>query len=340
MEGDVDQERFDELAKKVFDGTSRRRVLGGALASAVGAGVAAVSGIAAKGTKGKGKGRSKKGKGKQAGAEFTCTAANANFESCAAVTCAVDADCSDVGCFAGCNAALDCGDDPGNTDGACPPGSCCASTPAGTNDPSCIDVITQITSGEGGFCGDLGGEGVCRRCPEGTRCSQDPFTFEIRCVCNAATCDGCCISNAGFSGDDQCIANGSGQRIASPNPDFDGEFVCGTGGGVCQDCGNAFSGCCTSTGVCAGGEAALECGSNGTICANCTTTGATCVSQTCTGGTTTTTAGPGTTTTTAVPCVAPKKACATATGTICCGRKKKCQNAGTANAKCKKKKRK
>jgi hypothetical protein len=338
----LDHERFDALAKKVFDGTSRRRVLGGALASAVGAGVAAVSGIAAKGTKGKGKGRSKKGKGKQAGAEFTCTAGNANFELCTDVGCAVDQDCIDVGCGATCGDLFAgvCGNSADDTTpGACPQGSCCASTPAGTNDPSCIDAITQITGGVGGFCGDTDGEGVCRRCPEGTRCSQDPFG-DIRCLCNAATCDGCCIDNGATGDDDQCIANGSGQRIASPNPQFDGQFVCGTGGGFCQGCGNAFSGCCTSTGVCSGGEAALECGSNGVICANCTTTGATCVSQTCTGGTTTTTAGPGTTTTTAVPCVAPKKACATATGTICCGKKKKCQNPGTADAKCKKKKRK
>ena len=117
----MDQERFDELAKKVFDTSSRRRVLGGALAGLFGATAAKVADVAAKG-KGKGKGagaEQHKGKGKGAGAEqhkgkgkgknrkgkakgeFTCTAANANFEFCFDVPCATDADCFAVGCNGG-----------------------------------------------------------------------------------------------------------------------------------------------------------------------------------------------------------------------------------------------
>jgi hypothetical protein len=299
----MDQERFDELAKKVFDSSSRRRVLGGALASALGAGVAAVSGIAAKGNKGKG--RSKKGKGKKAGAEFVCTADNAN----------------DV----------------------CDNDSCCASTPAG-NGPICVTFGTQA-SGTQQFCGNLNdGSGVCRRCPAGTVCSLDADN-ELRCICTPGSCaNGCCINNDNDDLDDECITpNGFGQAVNSVNPDFDGAFVCGTGGSECNVCsdGTIFSGCCTATGACTAGESAAECGSNGEVCEDCRLLGpnATCSSQTCVGGTTTTTAGPTTTTTTtAATCPAGKTACPTATGLLCCGKKKRCRNSGTADAKCKKKK--
>ena len=37
---------------------------------------------------------------------------------------------------------------------------------------------------------------------------------------------------------------------------FDGRFVCGTAGAFCQDCGSAFTGCCTENGECVGGETA------------------------------------------------------------------------------------
>ncbi len=311
----MDQERFDNLAKKVFDSSSRRRVLGGALASALGAGVAAVSGIAAKGSKGKGKGRSKKGKGKQAGAEFTCTAANAN--------------------------------DPGQG-GCSDPDSCCASTPAGNN-PICITVGTQA-SGTQQFCGKLNnagpgdqGSGVCRTCPPGTVCSLDA-DGEIRCICTPGTCpNGCCINNDLTDEDDECVQNGSGQAVNSVNPNFDGAFVCGHGGAECNVCslGTIFSGCCSATGACTAGTTAAQCGSNGEICEDCRALGpdANCASQTCIGGTTTTTAGPTTTTTTtAATCPAGKKPCPTATGLLCCGKKKRCRNSGTADAKCKKKK--
>ena len=224
--------------------------------------------------------------------------------------------------------------------------------------PSCVDLISQIMGGEGGICGNLDGEGVCRTCPPGTHCRQDPVTFEIRCVCDVSTCPkGCCINNSGFSNNDQCIPNGNGARVTSANPAYDGQFVCGTAGAFCQAVGNAFSGCCNEVGVGVGGTAALECGSNGTICKDCTQSGpnGVCTSQTCVGGATTTTAAPSTTTaapttTTSPPCSATCTGCCDITGfppmpnakstcgvngvaCVACGGKQKCTGKGTCKKK-------
>jgi len=270
----MEQDRFDDLAKKVFSGSSRRRVLGGAIASVLGAGVAAVAGTDAK----KGKGKAKKGKAK---GEFTCTA--------------------------------------GNAFGACGPTACCASTPAG-NAPACVEESVQAgsqTCGAGGT--------VCSTCPTGTRCSGAPL---FRCVCDPATCDGCCIDNSGTGDNDQCIANGSGAPVNSPNPFYDGSFVCGTGGSFCNPCsfGTVLAGCCTSTGACSAGTSNANCGSNGELCQTCQNDSSCGIDQACTGGTTTTTPAP----TTAPPCGFtkggnPKVTC----GTACCGPKRGCNGAGT-----------
>jgi len=354
----MDQERFDELARKVFDSSSRRRVLGGALAGLFGATAAKVADAAGKG---KGKSAHKKGKHKKGKAkgEFTCTAANANNTFCDNVACTPgatgDQQCADVGCGTGPGgsaAAGDCnvvfGDCSGNgqggnltTNNACPPGTCCNSTAAGVANPSCVDLVSQETGGVEGLCGDLGGEGVCRKCPAGTHCRPDFVTGVLRCICDVTTCpDGCCISNSATDDDDQCIANGTGKRVSSTNPAFDGEFVCGTGGAFCDDCGSFFSGCCNVAGQCVNGEAALECGSNGVICQNCTDLGpdATCASQTCVGGTTTTTSTTGTTGTTGTTSTSTTTACAgklCSSGT-CCPNNKKCKSGGGCKKKHKK----
>ena len=61
----MDQERFDELAKKVFDASSRRRVLGGALASVFGAGSPRWP-MSRRRARAKARGKHKKGKAKGA----------------------------------------------------------------------------------------------------------------------------------------------------------------------------------------------------------------------------------------------------------------------------------
>jgi hypothetical protein len=291
----MEQDRFDDLAKKVFSGSSRRRVIGGALASALGVGVAAVTGADAKNKKAKAQGKNKKGRAK---GEFTCTAANAN-----------------VPALGGCAS----------------PTACCSSTPAG-NGPACVEAAVQTGSQT---CGDpaLAGAGVCRTCPTGTRCSGAPL---FRCVCDPTTCEGCCIDNAAIGENDQCIANGSGAPVNSPNPDYDGSFVCGTGGSICNVCsvGTLFAGCCTASGACSAGTSNANCGSNGELCETCQNDSECGIDQACTGGTTTTTPAP----TTAPPCGFtkggnPKVTC----GTACCGPKRGCNGDGT---KCGKKKKK
>jgi len=294
----MEQDRFDELAKKVFSGNSRRRVVGGALASVVGAGIAAVTGVSAKNDKkGKAKAQGKKGKGRAKG-EFTCTAANAN--------------------------------NPG-LGGCANPLSCCASTPGGVG-PQCVDFGLQAG---GSLCGNPGtGVGVCRTCPTGTRCSGFPL---FRCVCDSTSCaNGCCINNIGLPGtpSDTCVANGSGAPVSSANPQFDGSFVCGSGGGQCSVCsvGTLFAGCCTSTGACSGGTSNAACGGGGQLCTTCENDSSCGVDQACTGGTTTTTVAP---TTTIAPCPTDTPVrCGTGTTAVCCT---KCNNKNTG---CKKKKRK
>jgi hypothetical protein len=233
----MDQKRFDNLTRTLASGSSRRKVLGGALAGVIGAGIAAVSGTAAKGKKNR-----KKGNGR-AGAEFTCTAANANV--------------------------------------VCDNQSCCASTAGGLG-PICVTEGTQ-RSGTQQFCGDKNdGSGVCRTCPPGTVCSEDADN-EIRCICTPSTCPtGCCINNDLTDEDDECVQNGSGAPVNSVNPDFDGNSVCGFGGSECTICsiGTIFAGCCTPTGACNAGTTGISCGSGGGLCEACPA-GSNCINQTC-----------------------------------------------------------
>jgi len=347
----MEQDRFDQLAKKVFSSSSRRRVVGGAIASVVGAGVAAVTGASAKGDKGKAKGENKKakgenkkGKGKTRG-EFLCTAANANTNvACNTVTCSTSQDCVAAGCNPPfCVGGVCAGG--GNTNTACPAGSCCLTTPAGSG-RTCVTAGLQTGTQT---CGDpaAGGGGVCRTCPAGTRCSGETgnANTRFRCICDSVTCgNGCCIQNTGTTAD-QCVQNGTGSLINSSNPAFNGASVCGTGGGTCNLCstpgGLTFRGCCGATGTCEQGTSTPNCGTNGNVCTNCSTQNAasTCVAQACTVVPTTaapTTAAPTTAapTTTIAPCAAGTVRCGTAVPAVCC---KKCNGKNTG---CKKKRRK
>jgi hypothetical protein len=279
----MDHERFDELAKTLSSGASRRKMIGGAIAGLVGAGVAKVSGTDAKGKKKNGK--------RKAGKEATCTP------------------------------------------NPCPAGSCCSPTPPGSG-VSCTDIITQITTGT--ICGDANGEGVCRTCPEGTRCALDPVTGDLSCVCSRATCaTGCCIPGA-FIGqrDDVCVQNGSGNPVNLPFP-FNGVFVCGTGGGVCNICSDVFgprrTGCCDANGACRVGTENIACGAGGQTCATCQNDSTCGVDQACTGATTTTT------TTTAGPCADGRPRCTTGGLSVCCEAKFVCTGSGCVRKKKKKK---
>ncbi|MCC7023665.1 MAG: hypothetical protein IT338_12625 [Thermomicrobiales bacterium] len=237
----MDHERFDELAKTLSSGASRRKMIGGAIAGLVGAGVAKVSGVDAKGKKKSGK--------RKAGAEFTCTAANAAT--------------------------------------ACPGPFCCSSTPGGVG-PACVPTAGQAG---GTVCGAAGD--VCRNCPAGTVCGGAANGF--RCVCTPASCGGgCCIDNRGTGPggtdlDDQCIQNGNGAPVNSPNGFYDGEYVCGTQGGLCTVCGfgTVIGGCCDATGACRSGTTGANCGNSGQICLQCdAAAGEECgIDQTCSGRT-------------------------------------------------------
>jgi hypothetical protein len=239
----MDQKRFDNLTRTLASGSSRRKVLGGALAG-IGAGLASLTGIAAQGKK------RKKRKGR-VGAEFTCSATNAN------------------------NPALG---------GCSDPDSCCASTAGGLG-PICVTEGTQL-SGTQQFCGKLGnpnrGSGVCRTCPPGTVCSLDSDN-ELRWIAPPTTGPtGCWNTNDLTDQDDTCVPNGSGAPVNSVNPQFDGNSVCGFGGSECTVCslGTIFAGCCTATGACNAGTTGISCGSGGRLCEACTA-GNNCINQTC-----------------------------------------------------------
>jgi len=283
----MEQDRFDALAKQVFASSSRRRVLGGALASALGVGVAAVTGADAKNKKAKAQGA--KGKGKTKG-EFTCTAANAN-----------------VPAQGGCQAA-----------------ECCQSTPAGNN-ATCIGILSQINTQT---CGNTAGQGVCRTCPVGTKCGLR--NGALVCICDSSTCaNGCCIPGAAAGQDEVCVQNGSGAAVNSANPAFDGQFVCGTAGSVCNTCGDTlFNGCCTATGACTIGTNNTNCGNTGQLCQTCLNDSTCGPDQACTGGTTTTTTSSPTTTACA------GKVC---DGGVCCPTNKRCPKSGSTQCRRKKK---
>jgi hypothetical protein len=288
----MDQERFDELAKKVFDTSSRRRVLGGAIAGILGASAAKVADVAGKG-KGKGKGKGagaehKKGKGKGAGAEHhngKGKGAGAEHHNGKGKGAGKDSVCAG-----------------NNNAGGCPAGTCCL--PDANPNDTCVTLQTQQNLGNvkrDGPCGDVAGNNRrCRICPPGTYCTGDNGnnndTTNRKCKCDNVSCPvGCC----------QAIGNGN--------------YVCITtnGAGAVQENGNIYcvppgpnratlnqstcnnvnesggtNGCCDDTGHGRPGNTPEQCGSAGRICQNCRLTDPTaqCTGQTCPGVTTTTTA--------------------------------------------------
>lgn len=161
----------------------------------------------------------------------------------------------------------------------CPGTRCCRSRP-GSQNPTCEDPSNLLGTDTCGGPGE-----ICRTCPPGTHCGFIAGVF--KCVCDSSSCpDGCCINNFG-AGDDQCHVNGSGV-VESSNPAFDGRFVCGVGGSICQLCSipgvdPLLQGCCTEDGVCRTGIQSNFCGNSGEICDSCPEGQECGIDQTCTG---------------------------------------------------------
>jgi len=237
----MEQDRFDELAKKVFSGSSRRRVVGGALASVVGAGIAAVTGTSAKNAKGK----AKKGKGKAKG-EFTCTAANANDplaggcgpqECCQSTPAGNNATC--VGTFAQLNSQT-CGDATGQ--GVCR--TCPTGTKCGIRNGALACICDSSTCATGccvpGF--NPGDDEVCVQNGSGApvNSSNPDFDGTIVCGTSGSVCNIC--GDTFFSG--CCTATGAcNAGLNNAN--------CGTGGALCQTCINDST--CGIDQACTGG---------------------------------------------------------------------------------------
>jgi len=297
----MEQDRFDALAKKVFDGGSRRRVIGGALASVLGVGVAAVAGTDAKNKKAKAQGKTKKGKAK---GEFVCAGDNSG------------------------------GAIPTNP---CVPGSCCQSTPAGVLAPGCIPAAQQ--SGSGVIGDQPGGNGVCKTCPAGTlgdiatgRCVCSGVSCPDGCCIDNSLFSGSdqCIANGSGAPVNSVNTNVDGAFVCGV-----GGVTCEADSSFCGY--TLFSGCCTANGACSAGTSNSACGSGGGLCETCQNDSSCGIDQACTGGTTTPSP---TTTTTVAPCPVdkngnPKIRC----GNTCCGRKQECKTADDGTQRCKRKKR-
>jgi len=294
----MEQDRFDALAKKVFDGSSRRRVIGGALASVLGVGVAAVAGTDAKN---KGKAQSKKGKGKAKG-EFVCSGSNFPVPT---IT------------------------------NPCPVGSCCQSTPAGVSQPGCIPAAQQSASGVVGDAGN--GNGVCITCPAGTqgdpvtgRCVCSALSCPDGCCIDNTGFSSTdqCIANGSGAPVNSVNPNIDGNYVCGT-----GGVSCLADSSICS-VGTLFSGCCSAQGFCVAGTSNNACGSGGELCEVCQNDSSCGIDQACTGGTTTTT----TTTTAAPACTGNKVQCGTGAGAVCCGPKRKCKDEGNGTFRCGKKK--
>ena len=255
----MDQERFDQLARTLVSGSSRRRVLGGAIAGLFGASVATVAGIEAKSKKKRHRKGAKHKKKGRVRAASTCSAADI-------LTCSL-----------------------------IPGGACCNPT----DDPalSCVSIAEQDAQAAGkqpGICGST--NDTCFTCPTGTYCAGAPGTRY--CACDADSCgEGNCCAFVGGDFGFQCIANGSGTRaddgefycgvgggdvIGTPPPPAPGP-----GSDTCNQCSvgtGLFSGCCTDDGFCNSGTTGNNCGSGGNACAVCENGGECGLDQTCTGG--------------------------------------------------------
>lgn len=234
----MEQDRFDDLAKKVFSGSSRRRVIGGALASVVGAGVAAVTGVDAK----KGKGKAKKGKAK---GEFVCTAANAAGECGANACCATTPAGNGPSCVnVGVQANSDfCGDPAAGGAGVCrkcPAGTRCSGFPN-------FLCVCDPTSCSDGCCipaGSIGNDDdICVKNGSGEPVNTDDPFFSGAYVCGVggSTCNVCSVGTL-FSG---CCTPTGACSAGTANA------ACGSNGQTCEVCQNDST--CGIDQACTGG---------------------------------------------------------------------------------------
>ena len=243
----MEQDRFDDLVKQVFAGSSRRRVVGGAIASVVGAGFAAVTGVEAK----KGKAKAKKGKAK---GEFVCTAANANDPL-----------------QGGCPPGSCCQSTPAGNNAAC----VAAGVQAGSQ--TCGDPTAKPAGG--GVCRTCPTGTRCSGAPD-FRCVCDPTTCSNGCCIPGFTAadDDVCVANGSGAPVSSSNPDYDGTFVCG---------TAGSICTVCSIGGTLFSGCCTASGACSGGTSNANCGSNGQLCETCQNDAECGVDQACTGGTTT-----------------------------------------------------
>jgi len=287
----MEQDRFDALAKKVFDGSSRRRVIGGALASVLGVGVAAVAGTDAKNKKAKAQGKKGKAKG-----EFVCTAANANV-FCPAGSCcqSTPGGVSEPSCipFAQQIQGGVVGDQP-NGNGVC------RTCPTGTfGDPVSGRCVCTATSCANGCCIDntaFGADDQCIANGSGAPVNSVNTNVDGFYVCgiNGVSCE----AGSSFCGD--TIFNGccSAQGFCTSGTS---NANCGSSGNLCETCQNDSS--CGIDQACTGGTT--------------TTTTTTTAAPACTGNKVQCGTGAG------AVCCGPKRKCKDeGNGTFRCGKKK------------------
>ena len=275
----MDQERFDELAKTVFETSSRRRVLGGALAGLFGATAARVADVTAKG---KGK-KHKKGKGKVR-KQAVCLPFDCPPGSCCQDTPpGNDISCIPLGSLDGTGTCYDPGTGICH---ACPDGTLCdVATGSCVCSPlSCPDGCC-IPAGAIGNADDLcvpNGSGEPVNTP-------GPFSGAFVCGTGGSFCNLCSVGTV-FSG--CCDATGA-CRAGTSNA------ACGSDGKLCEVCENDSScgidqactggttttttstttagpcgidncpGCCDASGTCQPGNAKSACGINGDACKAC-----------------------------------------------------------------------
>jgi hypothetical protein len=248
----MDQERFDQLARAVSSGSSRRTILGGVIAGLFGAGAARLTDVAAKGkhkkrSHKKGPAKHKKRKGGARAQEV--------IGPCEGAT---DPTNCPAGCCRPVGAAFECV--ANGTDGLCGIGGVACQALTGSQ---CCDATSGArVSVPAGNCGGRDSAagypgGLCTPCPNG--CCGGTFSLIT-------------------PGRGLCIENGDGR--------------CGLGGVYCDSaasCSVAVSGtpsgqCCTADGGCASGSFVQSCGSGRHLCEVCTGINPTCISGACQSG--------------------------------------------------------
>lgn len=282
----MDQERFDQLAKKLYAGSSRRKVLGGAIAGLFAGATASLAEAKNKSGKADHKNKNKNGKAdhkkQKADGKKKVTVKTLNGE---AFEVAEDQ-------------IIQCGP------GTCTQG-CCAYTGLPPVAPATTAPGVCVTNGSGGqFCVKptapffLPGQecallppgvvfnplGCCQA--DGTPNTSGPLTG--RCGTNAISCAACTAGCCGGTNNGTCNTNGQGGFCVNP---LAAGFVlsqnCPVGvapvGGVtnCVVSGaGGVNGCCSTGGTCNPGNVNPACGANGQICTDCVNP-LTCVSQSC-----------------------------------------------------------